>query len=359
MGAREVHAADSELVHSLLEDFRCTHQGRECVAKLHGEGKFSANLHESEMAKVLVEFLPAEEWRRPNGFVRWAAALRPAYLWFTWLPLLTVAFLLPAHAWSAETISRFALLAMAVTLLHLGCNLWNDFEDHMRGVDAPESSGGSGVVRRLWIPALHLRNAAAVFFGLGLVASVCLLPLVDWQEAGWQILGVGGVGIILAASFSGWPFHLKYLGLSEFVIFLLCGPLVTLAATLVLYPAGAGNVLRISLPLGGLAALRLFARNLQHLPLDHLAGTRTLATILGFRPALRLFRIFSLALFVAPASRWIFLVLPLSLFLEMRARKISGPLDPDLPRLRWFCGILHFAYGLVHCLSLRLTGVTL
>lgn len=350
----------------VLKDFRLREDA--LVARIRGEGRFHSAVFPELAAKdrnVLVEFLPESEWRAglPPLWKRWWTALRPSYLVFSALPLLLVVAVY--HQQKRPALPGLTLLLFAcVTLLHVSCNLWNDYEDHMRGVDSPDSSGGSGVIQKLWIPAAHLRSAAAVLFLLGFALGVALFLQLPFADAGRHLLWIGLLGALGAASYSGWPFHYKYFALGEPVVFLLSGPLLTMGASVV-YFRDASYFLWFalaSLPLAFLATLRLHSGNMKRIPFDVMAGTDTIARKLGFSLSkvahgFLLFAPFltagSLAMFQVTGKGVLlsFLALPFALTALHPLFLAKGPLDPACAGIRSSSARLHFAFGLIYCIS--------
>lgn len=351
-------------VAKVLKDFR--QDGK--IARVRGEGRFhSAAFPELDKKdrNVMVEFLSAEEWRAelPPLWQRWLTALRLPYLVFSILPLVLV--LCTYHQQERPPLHELtALLFACVALLHVSCNLWNDYEDHLRGVDSPDSSGGSGVIQKLWLPAVQLRNAAAVLFAVGFALGVVLFLQLPFAFAGSHLLWIGLLGALGAASYSGWPFHYKYFALGEPVIFLVSGPLLTMGASVV-YFRDATYFLwfaLVSLPLSFLATLRLHSGNMKRIPFDAMAGSNTIARKFGFR-----WSKFSAAfLFFAPfllvcllvlfhvagrASLLSLLALPIALLSTPVLLAAKGPLDPACAEIRISAARLHFAFGLVYCIS--------
>ncbi|WP_218276896.1 hypothetical protein, partial [Pseudomonas sp. FW305-124] len=86
---------------------------------------------------------------------------------------------------------------------HISCHLWGEVEDHLRGVDSPGSTSGSGVIRELWIPATHMRIAAIILFLIGFFMGLTLLYFLPWEGSGKQLLWIGLIGAVSAASYSG------------------------------------------------------------------------------------------------------------------------------------------------------------
>lgn len=364
----EVLPVSDPLVAEVLRDFRLRRPGGNVVARLRGEGRFHSSAFPEFGARekrVLLEFLSEDEWRAqlPPLAKRWLEALRLPYLLFSLLPLVLVVATYHQQA-RPFLLEHTLLLFSCVTFLHLGCNLWNDYEDHLRGVDSPESSGGSGVIQKLWIPAVQLRNVAALLFTAGFFLGVWLFFQLPFDYAGKHLLWIGLLGALGAASHSGWPFHYKYLALGEPIVFLISGPLLTMGASLV-YFRDPGYFLwfaLVSLPLSFLATLRLHSGNMRRIPFDTMAGTYTIARAAGFRWSkfAWIFLLFApffvsgaLILFQIAGKGALFswLALPLAFLALPSVIKANGPLDPSCAEIRRSAVRLHFAFGLIYCIS--------
>lgn len=369
MSESRVLPAQDGFVLRVLRDFRVVENGRHWIARLRGEGRFPSSVF-PELAQeknVLVELIPAEEWRRPAFLPRWLMALRVPYLLFSLLPLLLV-ICHAARVGSLPASSQAILLFASLILIHLGCNLWGEYEDHLRGVDSPEHLSGSGVIQNLWIPAIHLRNAGAALFLTGCLLGVVLFLGVAWSQVGYHLLWIGLLGALGAASYSGWPFHYKYFGLGEPIVFFLSGPVVTLGAALICTGRAAdlGWFFLASLPLSFLATLRLHGGNIQRSPVDTSAGVFTIARFLGFRWSVRAYGFLLLAPFLlvmalmtagilGPPALLVLAALPLSVVALRILPRVKGPLDPGFHELRSYAVQLHFAFGLFYILSFLLS----
>lgn len=361
--------AQDDFVLRALRDFRVTENGQNWIARLRGEGRYQSAAFPELAAErqVLVDLIPAAEWDRPNFIVRWVAALRLPYLLFSFLPLVLVA----AHAYRqglSPAPVHILFLFSSLLCIHLACNLWGDYEDHLRGVDSPEHSGGSGVIQRLWIPAVHIRNAAAALLTVGVLAGILLFARLPWELVGGHLLWLGLFGAFGAASYSGWPFHYKYLGLGEPIVFLLSGPVVTMGAALIYTgrPEGLLWYAFVSLPLSFLAILRLHGGNVQRAPFDAIAGVNTIARALGFTWAKRAYQFLLFAPFLSTGALWIagyvglasFLASVLTLRFAVSAiyplSRTKGPMDPFFHDLRRKVVALHFFFGGLYALSFLL-----
>jgi 1,4-dihydroxy-2-naphthoate octaprenyltransferase len=357
-----VFPSDHEYIRRTLRDFRVVEGDQRWIARLRGEGKFrSAVFPELAKQQVLVELIPVSEWKRPALLLRWLAALRLPYLTISLLPLLLVLCARVGSGAGVPWLLTF-LLFSSVTLIHLGCNLWSDFEDHLRGVDNSGQSGGSGVIQKLWIPAVHLRNAAATLFLSGCVFGVALMVVLPAELVTQRLFWLGLGGALGAASYSGWPFHYKYFGLGEPIVFLLGGPLVTAGAAALYFP-GAGELTRfalLSLPLSFLVTLRLHCGNMQRIPFDTAARVLTIARLGGFSWSKRAYAFLVVAPFLcvaalvytheAPFTSLLSLLAVPGAVLALKALpRASGPLDPACYDLRTQASRLHWAFGLLYC----------
>lgn len=351
-------------VQKILKDFRVEEDGNSCIAQVRGAGKFRSAVASIEPEHVLVEFVSSEAWTRPKLWQRWLVALRLPYLGFSLFPLLLVlSTFWKTNLWTHWNFALQALLSLSA--LHIGCNLWDDYEDHIRGVDSPESQGGSGVIQKLWIPAVHVRSAAAAFFLLGLALGVHILVGVSWAQGGRDLFWIGIIGSFAAASFSGWPFHYKYFALGEPIVFLVGGPLIACGAVSLLFQDADyfPYFIWTSLPLSFLAVLRLHLGNMQRIPFDKMANSKTIANIVGFATAKKL----SFFLFVAPFAvnalfcklqlvPWLSFFstlwsLPFAFFAINLLLSIKGPLDPSCTNVRKHAMHFHIAYGALYILS--------
>ena len=268
------------------------------------------------------------------------------------------------HRGSPISLATIVGLLASITLLLLGCNLWNDYEDHLRGVDSPEYSGGSGVIQKLWIPAIHIRNFSAVCFLSGLSLGLLLFLQLPFLTVGFHLLWIGLIGIFGALSHSGWPFHLKYYSLGELVIFFLSGPLLTMGISLFFFadPQFLFWFACISLPLSFLAVLRMHLGNMQRIPFDSMGKSNTWAKFLGFHYSQISFYLFSALPFVlvllmvglgvlSRSSLLVLVTAPMALYCVLQVNRATGPLDPALHEIRKNVQRFHLSFGLLYCLS--------
>lgn len=176
---------------------------------------------------------------------------------------------------------RFAVAAVAAVTLHLSANAFNDVADHLRGVDPANLtptpfSGGS---RAIQLGLLGWRDMIVIAGTLGLVGVGLGLWLVTL--AGWPVLALGLIGVVLGYAYSGKPFELASRGWGEATAALVFGPLITAGAFAVQTGTVTSEVLAVGLPVGLLMAAQLYLNELPDAPWDARMGKRTLVVRLG------------------------------------------------------------------------------
>jgi len=181
----------------------------------------------------------------------------------------------------AARTGQFSPLLFAVTLvasvaIHAGTNMINDYYDHVRGVDTPESIGPGGAIQRGLLSPDAVRAGGLALLGLGSVLGLVLVV-----AAGWPILVIGVLSVLAGYTYTGGPVPFGYMGLGDLVVFLFMGPVIVLGAYYVQTHGVSTGALWSSLPVGALVTAILVVNNLRDLSGDRARGKRTLATTLG------------------------------------------------------------------------------
>src|SRR5438093_13092918 len=118
-----------------------------------------------------------------------------------------------------------AVAFVASVAIHAGANLANDYYDHVRGADTPESIGPSGVIQHgLLRPRTVLRGALTCFTAAGILGSILV------ASRGWPILLIGVLSVAAGYAYTGGPIPLGYVGLGDGVVFVFMGPLTPVGA---------------------------------------------------------------------------------------------------------------------------------
>src|SRR6056297_2559451 len=181
----------------------------------------------------------------------------------------------------------FGLTLLGTVFLHAAANLINDYYDVRSGVDTVKVS--TAIYRphplvegKIMPGSIHI--AAYLLFFIGAVMGLWLAA-----TRGWPILAIGGVGIAASITYTAPPFNYKYIGLGEFSVFLMWGPLMVEGAYFVQRQAFSLKAFWISIPFGIIVALVLLANNLRDIAHDKRQNIRTIAIALGERKGFYLY----------------------------------------------------------------------
>lgn len=172
----------------------------------------------------------------------------------------------------------FLAAVIASMAIQAATNMMNEYYDHARSVDRPGSLGPSGVILRG-----QLSPRAVLIGGLALFVLAGLLGILLVIAAGWPILVVGVLSVLVGYAYTGGPWPLGYVGLGDLAVFIFMGPVIVLGAYYVQAHAISRAVIWASVPIAALVTAILVVNNLRDLDDDRRAGKRTLATFLGDR----------------------------------------------------------------------------
>jgi 1,4-dihydroxy-2-naphthoate octaprenyltransferase len=177
---------------------------------------------------------------------------------------------------------RFVLALVAGMLVHVGCNLINDYYDFKYGVDREGSFGGSGVLTGGTMQPAEVLTGAYVALGLGALLGLVLVALLGpTSPGGLSLLIVGIIGVLGAIWYTTGKGSAKYNALGSPLVFLLMGPGYVLGAYLVQTGTLNWDAVWVSLPVGFIVAAILHANDTRDIVDDRAAGIKTIATVLG------------------------------------------------------------------------------
>jgi 1,4-dihydroxy-2-naphthoate polyprenyltransferase len=252
----------------------------------------------------------------------------------------------------------YTLLTMII--LHAATNLMNDHYDVLNGVDSQKVSTAQYRPHPLLEGKLkpnHVKIGAYLLYAVAIAAGIYLAAL-----RGWTILAIGIIGVIASLTYTAPPFKYKYIGLGEFSVFLMWGPLMVEGAYFVQRQMLSKSALSVSLPFGALVALVLLVNNLRDMKDDEKKGIRTLPLLIGRSNGVRLYVSLIIIAYMSilwmavmgPLRLWSLIVL-FSLPLAYRLLKQIGrkiPLDGDAQTAQ-----LDTAFGTLLLTSLILGGI--
>jgi 1,4-dihydroxy-2-naphthoate octaprenyltransferase len=181
----------------------------------------------------------------------------------------------------------FAVTAVGITLFHAAANLINDYFDTLYTIDQEDSPTTKYRAQPLISGMLTPRQViieTAVCLGLTI-----MIGLTAALVRSWHILWIGLIGLFTSIYYTAGPVKFKYRALGEFAVFMVWGPLMIEGAYAVQRNALSMKVLYISIPLGVLVALVIFANNMRDIAYDSRHNIRTVSMMLGSKNSYLLF----------------------------------------------------------------------
>lgn len=212
-----------------------------------------------------------------HTFKEWMIAVRPWSTPASAMPILvTLAYLFWKGAEINWLYGLWALLGMI--LFHYAGNVWSDWFDFRKKVDAEDTYGAKTLTTGMFQPKEILGLAiglliAAIACGLGLFAVTYI------KGFGLELLWIGAAGAALTMLY---PF-LKYNALGDLDILLTFGFLPTIGTAFVATGVLDWSVLWIALPVGLITDGILHSNNTRDTEHDSRAGIKTMAMGLGVK----------------------------------------------------------------------------
>lgn len=213
-------------------------------------------------------------YMKKHTFGEWMIAVRPWSIPASAMPIIVaVAYLF----WKGASISwPMALLTLVgMILFHLTGNVWSDYFDYKKKVDADDTFGAKTLTTGMFEPK-EIRNLA---LGLLAVSVVCGLAIV--ALTGLPVLWIGLAGVICTLLYP----VLKYNALGDLDILLTFAFLPTIGTSYAVTGFLDWNVLYIALPVGLITDGILHSNNTRDMRTDARAGITTMAMSMGPKAA--------------------------------------------------------------------------
>ena len=208
----------------------------------------------------------------------WITAVRPWSTPASAMPIIaTLAFLF----WKGAEINWiYGVWALAgMILFHYAGNVWSDWFDYRKKVDADDTFGAKTLTTGMFQPKEILGLAT----GLLVTAVLCGLGLA--YMTGLPLLWIGLAGAVCTVLYP----LLKYNALGDLDILLTFAFLPTIGTSYAATGAIDWNVLMIALPVGLITDGILHCNNTRDIATDKRAGINTMAMWLGTKAAARLY----------------------------------------------------------------------
>lgn len=209
-----------------------------------------------------------------HTFKEWVFAVRPWSIPASAMPIVvTIAYIF----WSASPVNwpMGLLVLVGMVMFHLTGNVWSDYFDYKKKVDADDTFGAKTLTTGMFEPK-EIRNLA---LGLLAVSVVCGLAIV--ALTGLPVLWIGLAGVICTLLYP----VLKYNALGDLDILLTFAFLPTIGTSYAVTGFIDWNVLYIALPVGLITDGILHSNNTRDMRTDARAGITTMAMSMGPKAA--------------------------------------------------------------------------
>lgn len=208
----------------------------------------------------------------------WIIAVRPWSTPASAMPIIaTLAFLF----WKGAEINWiYGVWALAgMILFHYAGNVWSDWFDYRKKVDADDTFGAKTLTTGMFTP----KEIMGLAIGLLVAAIACGLGLA--AMTGLPLLWIGLAGAVCTVLYP----LLKYNALGDLDILLTFAFLPTIGTSYAATGAIDWNVLLIALPVGLITDGILHCNNTRDIATDKRAGINTMAMWLGTKVAARMY----------------------------------------------------------------------
>ena len=206
----------------------------------------------------------------------WILATRPRTLSAAAAPVVAAC----GFAAAAGAFARLPALAALVgaLLIQIATNLANDYYDFVKGGDTGDRLGPVRVTQAGILPPEAVFRGMVVALALATLTGVYLA----WV-AGWPVIVIGLLSMLMGVWYTGGPYPLSYNGLGDAFVFVFFGPVATATTYYVQAGSWSAGTIVAGVGLGAFSTAMLVVNNLRDRETDGAAGKRTLAVRFGDR----------------------------------------------------------------------------
>jgi 1,4-dihydroxy-2-naphthoate octaprenyltransferase len=178
---------------------------------------------------------------------------------------------------------NFIGVLIGFVVAHMISNLSNDYFGFTRGHDTPDSPRMRYTVHPLASGVLDRRT---LLTGLALLAVIGIsITIYFIHERGWIAAALAAAGISLLFLYDAAPTPLKCIGLGEFAVLLVWGPLMIGGGFAMITGELSVNAMLASLPYGLGVMTILMGKHIDQMDFDSRKDIRTLPVLIGERAA--------------------------------------------------------------------------
>ena len=206
----------------------------------------------------------------------WILATRPRTLSAAAAPVVAGTGFAAADGVFAQLPALAALVG--ALLIQIATNLANDYYDFVKGGDTAERLGPVRVTQAGILPPEAVFRGMVVALALALLTGVYLVAV-----AGWPVVVIGLVSMLMGVCYTGGPYPLSYHGLGDVFVFVFFGPVAAATTYFVQAQTWSPGTVLAGAGLGAFSTALLVVNNLRDRETDGGAGKRTLAVRFGDR----------------------------------------------------------------------------
>lgn len=226
-------------------------------------------------ALQVIPSISKEEWQRLDVISRWLIATRSAVLVITFISAAIAGIL--AYRDGKFDFWLWLVVTYGLLMAHATNNLINDITDSWKGVDKGEDAFRSQYGPQPIEHGLMSVKQVMVYAVItGFIALTCGIYLIVVRGGYTPLLVLLGAFFVLLYS---WP--LKHIGLGEFAVLLVWGPLMIGGGYYVITGSWSWMVVVAGLPYALGATSVIFGKHIDKIPGDKSKGIRTLPVLLG------------------------------------------------------------------------------
>lgn len=211
-----------------------------------------------------------------SSYKNWILAIRPKTLPAVVAPI-TIAAILARESASFNLIIFLSVLAFGINIQIL-TNLVNDLFDFLKGADGKDRTGPRRVIESGLISITQIKLA----IGLVTLASL-ILAFYLTIVAGYSILFLALLSILLAYAYTSGPYPLSYLGLGDIFVFIFFGPVACSASYFIFTQTITPLPIILGTALGLISTGILVVNNIRDFEGDRKANKNTLVVKFGVR----------------------------------------------------------------------------
>ena len=275
------------------------------------------------------------EQQKPSTIKIWLAAIRPATLTASFVPIVVAGSLAWAQGHQKPDV-LFACLLGAL-FIQIATNLHNDYEDFVRGADTEDRLGQARVTQKGWVTQRTVLQGALLTVFLAILCAAYLTYM-----AGWPIVVIAIFSLISGFAYTGGPKPLGYAGLGDVFVFLFFGLVAVCGTHYAMTLTWSIDAFFAAIPVGMMASAILVVNNLRDRLTDEKVGKRTVVVRFGEKFGRYQYISMLVLSYLAPVVAWYleyatsgwmltWLSLPLAVLLGKKLLHVDGrALNPYL-----------------------------